>query len=182
MNNFVRVIDRSLTFKQILWLIPIVLTLHNIEEALTMPAWVMANVPLIKESLPVAIDIAFTPTQLLLSLLLATAVPFIVTFVCVNGEKRSGKLYFLFLLQAIVLLNVFIPHIAASVRMKQYNPGVITAVCINLPFSLYFFRRTFREGYLRSREWVPLFLLALLIYGPVAWMLHFAGEWMAKAF
>ncbi len=179
MNNFVRTI-RSLTFKQVLWLIPIVLTLHNMEEALTMPTWVMANLPLIKESLPVAIDIHFTPTQLLLSLLLATAIPFIVTMLCINGEKRSRKLYLLFLLQAIVLLNVFIPHIAASVRMKQYNPGVITAVCLNLPFSLYVFRRAYREQYLASREFVLLFLLAMLVYAPIAWTLHFAGEWLAK--
>ena len=182
MNNFVHAIDRSLTFKQVLWLIPVVLTLHNIEEALTMPTWVMAHVPLITESLPIAFDIHFTPTQLLLSLFLATVVPFIVTMACVNGEKRSGKLYLLFLLQAIVLLNVFIPHIAASVRMKQYNPGVITAVCFNLPFSLYVFRRAFREQYLASREFVSLFLLALLVYGPIAWTLHFSGEWLAKAF
>ncbi len=182
MNNFIRTIDRSLTFKQVLWFIPIVLTLHNIEEALTMPTWVMAHLPLIKESLPLTIDIRFTPTQILLSLFLATAVPFIVTMLCVNGEKRSGKLTLLFLLQAIVLLNVFIPHIAASVRMKQYNPGVITAVCFNLPFSIYIFRRAFREKYLVSREFALLFVLALLVYGPVAWTLHFAGEWMAKAF
>lgn len=182
MNNFVGVIDRSLTFKQVLWFIPIVLTLHNIEEALTMPSWVMAHLPLIKESLPVAIDIHFTPTQLLLSLLLATVVPFTVTMVCANGAKRSGRLYLLFLLQAIVLLNVFIPHIAASVRMKQYNPGVVTAVCLNLPFSVYVFRRAFREQYLAAREFASLFLLALLVYGPIAWTLHFTGEWLAKAF
>ncbi len=180
MNNFVSGIDRSLTFKQVLWLIPIILTLHNIEEALTMPTWVMANLPLIKENLPIAIDIHFTPTQLLLSLLLATVVPFIVAIVCVDGEKRSKKLYLLFLLQAIVLLNVFIPHIAASVRMRQYNPGVITAVCLNLPFSLYVFRRAYREQYLTPHEFISLFVAALFVYGPVAWALHFAGEWMAK--
>ena len=177
-NNIVRGADRSLTFKQVLWFIPIVLTLHNIEEALTMPTWVMAHLPLINESLPIAIH--FTPMQLLLSLLLATVVPLIVTMVCINGEKRSGKLYLLFLLQMIVLLNVFIPHIAASIKMKQYNPGVITAVCVNLPFSLYLFRRAFLERYFAPREFVLLFVLALLVYGPVAWTLHFAGEWMAR--
>ncbi len=164
-----------------LWLIPIVLTLHNIEEASTMPHWVMANLPLIKESLPFNIDIQFTPAQLLLSLLIATVVPFIVTIVCVNGEKQSRRLYLLFLLQTIVLLNVFIPHIAASIRMEQYNPGVVTAVCINFPFSLYVFRRAYREQYLASRQFVSLFLLALLVYAPVAWTLHFAGEWIARS-
>jgi hypothetical protein len=182
MNNFVRAIDRSLTFKQVLWLIPIVLTLHNTEEALTMPHWVMANLQLIEKNLPAAIDIHFTPTQLLLSLLLATVVPFIVTMLCIDGEKRSIKLYLLFLLQAIVLLNVVIPHVAGSIRMRQYNPGVITAVCFNLPFSLYVFLRAFREQYLGPREFVWLFVVAFLVYGPIAWTLHFTGEWLAKVF
>ncbi|MGA7160603.1 MAG: HXXEE domain-containing protein [Bacteroidota bacterium] len=181
MHNVLRVIDRQLTFKQMLWFIPIVLTLHNIEEAWTMPHWVMANATLIKENLPVNIDIHFTPAQLLYSLLLATVVPFIVTILCVNGGKQSWRLYLLFLLQAIVLLNVFIPHIAASIRMREYNPGVVTAVCVNLPFSLYVFRRTYREQYLAPPQFVSLFLLALVVYPPVAWILHFAGEWIAKA-
>jgi Protein of unknown function with HXXEE motif len=180
MNNFDRDADRLLTFKQLLWLIPIVLTLHNIEEALTMPRWVMANLPLIKENLPITIDLQFSPAQLLFSLLIATVVPVVATMVCINGERRSVKLHLLFLLQAIVLLNVFIPHIAASIRMRQYNPGVVTAVCVNLPFSLYFFRRAFLERYLASREFVSLFILALLVYGPVAWALHFGGELFAK--
>ncbi len=180
MNNLVRPAKRLLTFTQLLWLIPVVLTLHNIEEALTMPRWVMANLSLIKESLPISIDLQFTPAQLLFSLLIATVVPIVVTMVCINGEPRSRKLYLLFLLQAIVLLNVFIPHIAASIRMGQYNPGVITAVCFNLPFSVYFFRRAFLEQYLASREFVSLFILALLVYGPVAWTLHFGGELLAK--
>ena len=180
MNNSLRDADRLPTFKQLLWLIPIVLTLHNIEEALTMPRWVMANLPLIKENLPIAIDLQFTPAQLLFSLLIATVVPVVVTIACINGERRSAKLYLLFLLQAIVLLNVFIPHVAASIRMKQYNPGVVTAVCVNLPFSLYLFRRAVLERYLASREFALLFILAIVVYGPVAWMLHFGGEWLAR--
>ena len=181
MNNPITQLGRSLSFRRMLWLIPIILTVHNLEEALTMPPWVMAHLGLIKENLPLSIDIQFTPAQLLCSLFLATAVPWAVTIFCVNGEKGSGKLFLLFLLQAIVLLNVVVPHIAASIRMQQYNPGVITAVCINLPFSAYLFRRAYRERYLSSRNFVLLFLTAIIIYGPVAWMLHTAGEWLAMA-
>lgn len=169
-----------MTFRKLCWLIPALVTLHNSEEALTMPRWVMANLALIRENLPAAFEIQFTPAQLLFSLLIATVVPLVVTIFCIGGEKGSRRLFLLFLLQAIVLLNVFIPHISISVRIGRYNPGLITAVCVNLPFSIYLFRRAFKERYLTLREFALLFVLACIVYGPVAWMLHFGGEWMAN--
>jgi hypothetical protein len=175
-------IDRSLTFKQVLWLVPVVLTLHNIEEALTMPSWVMQNLPFIESNLPFDIRIQFTPSQLLLSLGIATVVPVVVTLLCINGEKKSQRLYFLFLLQAIILINVFVPHIAVSLRILNYNPGVLTAVCFNLPFSLYLFRRAYREDYLARREIASLFLVAFVVYPPIAWTIHLVGEWIAKGY
>jgi hypothetical protein len=174
--------DRPLSMKHALWLIPFILTVHNLEEALTMPAWVPAHVGLIKENLPIPIDIQFTPAQLLCSLFIATAVPWIVTLLCIDGERGSVKLFLLFLLQAIILLNVFIPHIAASIRMQQYNPGVVTAVLFNLPFSIYLFRRAYRTQYLSLQNFVVLFLTAIVVYGPIAWTLHFSGELILKIF
>ena len=182
MNTFLQSIDRSLTFKQVLWLVPVVLTLHNIEEALTMPSWVMQNLPFIESNLPFDIRIQFTPSQLLLSLGIATVVPVVVTLLCINGEKKSQRLYFLFLLQAIILINVFVPHIAVSLRILNYNPGVLTAVCFNLPFSLYLFRRAYREDYLARREIASLFLVAFVVYPPIAWTIHLVGEWIAKGY
>lgn len=175
-------IDRSLTFKQVLWLVPVVLTLHNIEEALTMPSWVMQHLPLIESNLPFDIRIQFTPSQLLLSLGIATLVPVVVTLLCINGEKKSKRINFLFLLQAIILINVFVPHIAVSLRILNYNPGVLTAVCFNLPFSLYLFRRAYREDYLARREFASLFLVACFVYPPIAWTIHVVGERIAKGF
>src|SRR3989304_1480925 len=154
MSSLVPYIDRSLTFKQVLWCIPFVLTLHNIEEALTVRRWVAQNLPLIEGNLPFNITLQFTPMQLMVSLGVATVVPFIVTMLCIGGENKSKKLFILFLLQGIIFLNVFIPHIVVSLRMRQYNPGVITAVFLNLPFSLYLFRRAYREKYLALREFV----------------------------
>jgi hypothetical protein len=182
MNTILQSIDRSLTFKQVLWLVPVVLTLHNIEEALTMPRWVMQNLPFIQSNLPFDIQVHFTPSQLLLSLGIATVVPIAVTMLCINGEKKSKRLFVLFLLQAIILINVFVPHIAVSLWILNYNPGVLTAVCFNLPFSLYLFRRAYREDYLSRREIASLFLVAFFVYPPIAWTIHFVGEWITKGF
>jgi hypothetical protein len=180
MDGLLRFIDRLLTFRQLLWLIPLVLTLHNIEEALTMPRWVMANLVPVQRAIPFGIDIQFSPTQLLASLSLATLVPFVVTILCMPGGEKSKRVYVLFLLQAIVLLNVFVPHLLWSIRTLQYNPGLVTALCVNLPFSIYLFRRGYRERYIGAGAFVPLFLLASFLYPLVAWLLHGAGELMAK--
>jgi hypothetical protein len=101
---------------------------------------------------------------------------------CINGEKKSKRLYFLFLLQAVILINVFVPHIAVSLRILNYNPGVLTAVCFNLPFSLYLFRRAYLEDYLAWREIASLFLVALFLYPAIAWTIHLVGEWIAKGY
>ncbi len=34
-----------------------------------------------------------------------------------------------------MLLNVFVPHGAAALKMKRYAPGLITAVFLNLPLN-----------------------------------------------
>ncbi|HTR80724.1 MAG TPA: HXXEE domain-containing protein [Bacteroidota bacterium] len=180
MSALFRFFDRSLTFKQLLWLIPILLTLHNVEEALTMPQWVATNLAAIKSHLSFDPGIEFTSTQLLVSLSLATVVPWGAAIFCVNGEKGSIKVALLILLQAIVFLNAIVPHLSWTVWMGEYNPGFITALLINLPFSLYFFRRAFREGYLVRKSAVAIFLAALPAYPAAAWSLHFLGEVIAK--
>ena len=180
MKRILSFTDRLLTFTQVLWLVPVVLTLHNIEEALTMPRWVMQNLPFIQNNLPFNIPVRFTPSQLLGSLGIATIVPIIITMLCINGGKKSRRMFFLFLLEAIILINVFVPHIAVSIRLMSYNPGVLTAVCINLPFSLYLFRRAYRENYLSPREFLPLFLVAIFVYPPIAWAIHSMGAWITK--
>ncbi len=181
-ESFVERIDALLTFRQLLFCIPLLLTLHNLEEALTMPGWVPEHVGAIQSAIPFDISIHFTSQQLLASLLLATIVPWIVALVCVDGGKKSRKVYALLLLQAIVLLNVFVPHLGWSLRMGQYNPGVLTAVCVNLPFSLYLFRRAVREQYVAPLKYVPIAVLALVLYPVVAWLLHFGGEKIAQSF
>ena len=179
-ERFFERIAALLTFRQLLFAIPLVLTLHNAEEALTMPGWVPEHSGAIQKALPFDVNIQFTSIQLLASLSLATIVPWIVALLCMDGGKGSRKVYVLLLLQAIVLLNVFIPHLAWSLLMGRYNPGVLTALGVNLPFSWYLFRRAMREEYIFPSKLIPIFVSALVIYPIVAWLLHFGGEKIAQ--
>jgi hypothetical protein len=46
-----------------------------------------------------------------------------------------------------MLANVPIPHIAASVALRSYMPGVVTAVALNLPVLSLLVVLALREGY-----------------------------------
>jgi hypothetical protein len=43
-------------------------------------------------------------------------------------------------------VNVFVPHLPAAWVLGGYAPGVVTAVAIQLPFSVFFLRRSVRES------------------------------------
>jgi hypothetical protein len=64
-----------------------------------------------------------------------------------------------------MLLNVIF-HVVATVGLREYAPGVVTAVLINLPVMGYLLRRMFQD------KWVswPKALVALIVV-PLALLL-----------
>jgi len=48
---------------------------------------------------------------------------------------------------AAMLANVLIPHIALTLAMRRYMPGVATAVALNLPLLSLLVVMAIREGY-----------------------------------
>lgn len=60
-------------------------------------------------------------------------------------------------IQAILLFNTFVPHIATTIRFRLYSPGVITAILFTLPFSFYLFQRALKENIITWNQfWVLL--------------------------
>ncbi|HTX17716.1 MAG TPA: HXXEE domain-containing protein [Bacteroidota bacterium] len=180
MESFLTAIDRRLSLRRLLWLVPIVLAIHNAEEALTMPRWVMDNLPLIRDALPLKVDLAFTPAQLVASVSVATVVPFGVALFSAGGRGGSVRIFPLLLIQAVVFLNAIIPHLYLSLWFLRYNPGIVTAVVLNIPFSLYFFRRLLAEKLLTRRGLLWSFVAAAVSYPAIAWLLHASGELIAR--
>jgi hypothetical protein len=60
-------------------------------------------------------------------------------------------------MQAILFFNAFVPHLVATIRFRLYSPGVVTAVLITIPFSIYLFQRAFAEQILTWKQfWLLL--------------------------
>lgn len=151
----------SLSFAQVLWLVPIFFTLHNLEEAPFMENW--------SKRLPLKIHPKVTTRQFVIAVTFLTLAGFLVTYIALEYLQNTTGYLMVLGIQTILLFNAFIPHIASTLRFRMYSPGVITAVVFTLPFSWYLFQRAFTENILNwSQFWI---LLAIAPFGTVIFAL-----------
>jgi Protein of unknown function with HXXEE motif len=154
-----------LSKKQNLWLVPIVMTAHNLEEAVFMPAFLKARNNAIPDFLTDLLP-AITYRQFLIAVVVATLIPYAIAMAGNLGQERSAAVYLLLGLQVVMLFNV-LAHLVMTAIMGGYAPGVATALLLNLPFSLYLLRRAARE------RWVTVKAIALMF--PVGFVVHCLG-------
>ena len=139
-------------FQKMQWLFPIAVTLHNSEEAVYMPKWILAH----------GRQLALHPgaAKIWFGLLLLTLAAFAVTYLSAQKGKRSVWAYLLFGYAVAMLVNVLIPHIPATLVFGEYTPGVVTAVLINLPVMGSLLFKAVREQWVSG---IKAFAYALLV-------------------
>jgi hypothetical protein len=67
----------------------------------------------------------------------------------------------------LTLVNA-VTHIVASLRFRAYNPGLVTAIVLFLPFTIWALWREVANGLLSGREVALIVLLGVLLHVPVA--------------
>jgi hypothetical protein len=152
--------------RQVLWLVPTLLAVHNAEEALFFPRYL----PFVLARLPAgwqAVAAPLTTGQVWSALAAVTGVAFAVAWWAYRRPESRTALWLLLLIQSAVLLNA-VWHLAiAIVLFGGYAPGLVTALVLNLPFSLHLLRRAVREQWLsRPARWA-LVPGAILLHGPL---------------
>jgi hypothetical protein len=127
-----------MSFRNLEWLFPLVATLHNAEEAIWFPAWSKRAG---RWHSPVA------PGVFRFAVAVFTLLAFAVTWLSALSGKQTVWTYLLFGYMIAMLANVLVPHIAATVAMRSYMPGVVTGVLVNLPVLSLLVALALREGY-----------------------------------
>ena len=127
-----------MSFRSLEWLFPVVITLHNAEEAIGLPDWWKRSGHWHPSVTPGAFRFAVTVLTLL---------AFVVTCFSVESGKQTAWTYLAFGFIAATLVNVLIPHLAATIALRSYVPGVVTAVFLNLPVLSLLMVLALREGY-----------------------------------
>ena len=151
-----------MTRKSLLWLVPVFVTVHNLEEALFMPAFLETR----NSSIPVFLRSLLPPItyrQFLIALIIVTAMPYLIAWFGNLEGEGSGGAHVLLGLQIVMLYNV-LAHAMMAVLLGGYAPGLVTAVVFNLPISVYLLRRALRERWISRRAIMLLLPAGLIIH------------------
>jgi hypothetical protein len=139
----------AIPFRVLLWMVPVFFTLHNLEEAPFMERW--------SKRLPVKNNPTVTTPQFILAVTFLTLVSYFLTYASLAWLPASTGYLIILGMQIILFVNAIVPHLATTIRFRLYSPGVVTAVLITLPYSVYLFQRAFAEGILNwGQFWVML--------------------------
>jgi hypothetical protein len=157
-----------LPYRSLPRLLAVVIALHNAEEGITAGKY-LPRVRAIIEQVPALRDRGLLPPslpRLYVALIVVTLVPALVLGWATTGRDSDVKREVAAVIAAALLWNVFLPHLSAMIVLRGYAPGGLTALVVNLPFCLYFFRRSLSEQMLTRRQLtlaliVGLFLLVI---------------------
>jgi hypothetical protein len=146
----------TIPFDTLLWFVPIFFLLHNMEEAPLMEKWA--------KQLPVKIKLLESRRQFIIAVAILTLISFLLTYFGLKAmSKHAGHLLILSILMTMTF-NVFFPHVLLAFWFRMYNPGLVTALLLVLPFSIYIFQRALNENLIGWNEfWILLGLAPLIM-------------------
>jgi len=148
-------------FVLLAWLFALVVTVHNIEEALLLPDWSKTAG---KWHRPVGVR------EFRFAVMVLTVGAYVAVGWALMCGKESAGAYVLSGYALAMLLNVLFPHVIASAVTRRYAPGTFTALLLNLPATILLLRQGFQEGYIHIQRFVwlgPLVVLGILASIPL---------------
>ena len=111
-------------FATLQWLFPVVIGLHNLEEALWLPRWANRT-GFWRTPVP--------PRTFRFVVAVLTALALAVTWLSARSGAQSFWTYLMFGYVVATLAKAVFPHLALSIARRSYMPGTATAAALNLP-------------------------------------------------
>jgi len=162
----------KISFIQLLWGVPIFLAIHNLEEAPFMEEWY--------KGLPLPVHPIVSTKQFVAAVSLLTVAGFAVTYFGIYSSNQSIGISIILGIQMVMLVNVFVPHLATAIRFRKYSPGIVTGLLLNLPFSIYLFQGAMQEGFMPWQLiWILLAIAPFASIALITISLQF-GKWLVK--
>lgn len=139
-------------FRELVVVAPLIFAIHNVEEAPRMAAW-SASTPV--RMVPRVGNGQFVLAVSLLTLLVVA----VAAWAWLRPESRAATLTIV-VVQAAIAFNAIVPHLALFLRTRGYNPGLVSAALLVLPFSWVFFREAAAAHVVEGRTLIVAFLAA----------------------
>ena len=142
-------------------------SIHNLEEALTMSRWYESN----EAKLPTIGYIQVSTIQQIfpIALTIATLLLFLIPIWAIY---KKWDIRILGIVLGIFLVNA-IQHVLTTIVFGGYSPGVITALILNLPLSVFMIRQLFKNHLLKNFSWFHIFA-----YGVIGFIISITAIWV----
>ena len=158
----------------VVWLVPMLLTLHNAEEALAFRAYMPRMGTFLPEPFA-SLGASLSYSTILGALTVLSILAFLIASAAAARPQSHGALWALLVLEAAVGVNVIAHLLSAVMVFHGYGPGLATAIMINAPFAIYCFRRARREQWLSPAALRTIIPASLILHGPIL----LGGLWLA---
>ncbi|WP_332645307.1 HXXEE domain-containing protein [Lysinibacillus sp. 54212] len=104
------------------------ITLHNIEEALWLPEWSQQGQVFQK---------SVAPGEFYFAVIIITAFAYLSSFLFLYFPKSNFARRLFIGFVGAMIINAIFPHLLATILMKSYAPGLLTALLLNVPINLF---------------------------------------------
>ncbi len=137
-----------------LWIIPLLFFIHNLEESFQMPQY-LAN----------QFSIHFITSQQFFIAISALTI-FVLLIVFLYQLNFLSSIYWVIFIQGAIFFNS-VQHIILFFIYRSYNPGVISAVFIMI-FSIFFF--SFEKHLMHKKQFIITLIFSLFSYPIIIWI------------
>lgn len=155
-----------------LWLFfPIAITLHNLEEAIWLPAWTKHAKQFHK---PIESNVFY------FAVIFVTILAYLSTFLAVAFPSSWLWKYIFHGFLGAMILNTIFPHLVSTIILRRYSPGLITGLFLLLPINSIILYQSVMLGHIKLTDLMISILivsLALLSFLPLFFKI---GEQLAK--
>ncbi|MCE9598010.1 MAG: HXXEE domain-containing protein [Spirochaetia bacterium] len=123
--------------------LPWAFALHNLEETVGMEAWT--------HKIPSFVHAPVSTLQFAFAVAIFTILGFGVVYFRRPYPNQDSFFKVVSGFAGMLLLNVLFPHLLATILLRQYAPGVVTGLLLNLPLTLFILIRGIRLGWISVR-------------------------------
>ena len=150
--------------------------MHDLEEILTMERFWRENrdrIP-IPDGLKDRIE-ATTTAQMAAALAFVFAASCYPSYLAARSPVPGASISFYNTIISLRLLNALL-HLLQTLALRSYAPGVVTALLVSLPYSLYVFHRLRVEDLVTARDLYKALGLGVLLHTPAVLGAQTAGR------
>lgn len=169
----IEALNQSVSIPSLIWLF---LAIHDFEEIIFVEGWAKKRYGSVYQTIPsfyrpiFRIFNGMTSSQFAFAVFIEFIVFIPVTYLAAEQQMFTWFLGF----NVIVFLHVF-THAGQALLLRMYTPGVITAITVTLPYSLYLFYRLEAEYNIQVLD-----LIASIPYGLTIISIVAFGHLLAK--